>query len=205
MFAANLLKMNSSTRRVAASIDPSQRQVVIDNLLFIRDCVVATEKLLEEGADATLVLSPSSFHSALLQYFKKHLEEERGHLDWIERDLRAAGVQGRETCRYAMALVGTQYYLIKHVHPVALLGYMAVVEGDPVSIDVVEAIENEHGFEALTFLRAHAVTDLEHKKELERMIDSAPEALRPLIERSAENVLQYLIQASNSWGISARL
>lgn len=205
MFGANLLRLNSASRRVAASIDPSQRRVVIDNLLFLRDCVVATEKLLEEGAEATEGLSPSSFHSELLKYFKKHLEEERGHLNWIERDLSAAGVQNRETCRYAMALIGTQYYLIRHVHPVALLGYMAVVEGDPVSIEVVEAIEKEHGFESLRFLRAHAVTDLEHKKELERMIDSAPEALRPLIERSAENALSYLIQASNTWGIRARL
>ena len=37
----------------------------------------------------------------------------------------------------AAALVGAQYYWIRHVHPVALLGYVMLLEGYPPSAGTV--------------------------------------------------------------------
>jgi hypothetical protein len=103
-----------------------------------------------------------------------------------------------------MAMVGTQYYLIKHSHPAALLGYMAVVEGDPVPLEVVDLLERTHGQDLFRFVRFHALKDLEHRTELFEVIDHAPQPLRGLISQSAENTLYYFIHAAAAWGLSKR-
>jgi hypothetical protein len=127
------------------------------------------------------------------------LEEERDHVIWLRDDLRSVGVNVGAPNRVAMAMVGTQYYLLKHVHPAALLGYMAVVEGDPVPEEVVDLLERAYGKYLMRFMRFHAVKDLEHRKELFEIIDLAPEQLHSLISDSTENVLDYFVQVSATW------
>ena len=97
-----------------------------------------------------------------------------------------------------MSMVGTQYYLLKHVHPAALLGYMAVVECDPVPEEVVDLLERAHGKDLMRFMRFHALKDLEHRKELFEIIDLTPGQLRRLISDSTENVLDHFIQVSTT-------
>jgi hypothetical protein len=92
----------------------------------------------------------------------------------------------------ALGLIGTQYYLIKHVHPVCLLGYMAIQEADPTSIEVVEKLEAAYGQELFRFIRLHATRDLEHGKDLQAVLDRVPESLRHLVIESTENALAYL-------------
>ena len=91
------------------------------------------------------------------------------------------------------------------VHPAALLGYMAVVEGDPVPLEVVDLLERAHGKDLLRFVRFHALKDLEQRIELFEVIDDAPKPLRNYIEQSAENALDYFIQAAATWGSSNEL
>ena len=45
----------------------------------------------------------------------------------------------------AAALAGAQYYWIRHVHPVALLGFIAVLEGTPPDVAFFEATADRIG------------------------------------------------------------
>ena len=56
------------------------------------------------------------------------------------------------------ALVGSQYYWIFHFHPVALLGYIAVLEGYPPSMAMIDQLEAGTGYprEAFRTMIAHA-------------------------------------------------
>jgi hypothetical protein len=200
-FSDVLIRHIRDVKRASIAIDAGRLAVVIANLTFLHDSVVATEQLLKEAAESTDLLPRSPFHDRLSKYYRSHLDEERDHVKWLRDDLNSAGVSVGEADRLAMAMVGTQYYLLKHAHPVALLGYMAVVEGDPVPVDVVELLERAHGKDLLRFVRIHALTDLEHRKELFEIINQSPEPLYDLIARSADNTLDYYVQAAATWGL----
>jgi hypothetical protein len=179
--------------------------VVIANLIFLHDVVVASEQLLIEAAESTDRLPRSSFHKRLAKYYRSHLEEERDHVKWVREDLKSVDVNVPTELpnKWATAVAGSQYYLLKHAHPAALLGYMAVLEGDPTPVELVESLENAYGEQLLRFLRIHAVKDLEHRKELFEVIDDTPnESLRWLITYSTDITLDYMIQAVRTWAVA---
>ncbi len=70
------------------------------------------------------------------EYYKKHIQEEMNHDEWILNDLQSIGVPheeslSRKPLQSVAELVGSQYYWIYHWHPVCLLGYISFLEGDP--------------------------------------------------------------------------
>jgi hypothetical protein len=201
-FSDGLMRRIRDVKRLSVTIDPTTIDVVIANLTFLHDAVVASERLLIDAAAQAEALPRSAFHDNLAWYYRSHLEEERGHVTWLRDDLKSAGVAPGVPDRLAMAMVGTQYYLLKHVHPAALLGYLAVTEGDPTPIEAVEAQELLHGEKLMRFVRFHAVKDLDHRKEVFELINLAPAQLHSVISHSAENVLEYLVQAASSWKLS---
>ena len=199
MFVDTLIGRIRDVKRTLTTIDGSRLDVLVANLTFLHDAVVASEQLLIEAADWTDLQPRSPFHDRLAEYYRSHLEEERDHVKWLRDDLKSVGVSLGVPNRLAMSMVGTQYYLLKHVHPATLLGYMAVVEGDPVPVDVVDLLESLHGKDLLRFVRFHAIKDIEHRKELFEVIDRAPEPLRGLITHSTENVLDHFVQAAATY------
>ncbi len=198
-FSGALLTRIRDAKRELMSIDGRRIAVVIKNLTFLHDAVVASEQLLFEAAQLVDSLPHEPFQSRLSEYYRSHLEEERGHLTWLRSDLESVGVHPGAPNQHAMEMVGTQYYLLKHVHPAALLGYMAVVEGDPVSLAVVDSLEGLHGTTLFRFLRFHAAKDLEHRIELFEVMDAAPESAKQVIAQSAEIVLEKISQATAQW------
>lgn len=172
--------------------DGSKREVVLGKLKFLFHACVASEDLLVDASVVALALPSNEFNDRLASYYQTHLEEEKGEVAVLLDDLASAKTTPGDPSKAVMAMVGTQYYMIKHVHPVSLLGYMAVQEADPTPINVVELLENLHGKALFRFLRMHAIKDLEHRKELIEVIDSVPEELRPIIYDSAKNALGYL-------------
>jgi hypothetical protein len=205
-FSETLVERVRNSKRTSISIDAGRRELVIANLMFLHDAVVASEQLLSEAADQADRLPACDYHRVLSRYYRTHLDEERGHVSWLRADLESAGIRVGHADKIAMAMVGTQYYLIKHVHPAALLGYMAVVEGDPVPEKVVDLLERAHGKELLRFIRFHALADLEHRRELFELIDRAPEPVQNLIASSADDTLAYFSQAATTWkSLSARM
>ena len=148
----------------APMADFTSRAVIVSNLVFLHGIMTASERLMARSI--TKCYSP-----VLRSYLTEHLEEERDHAKWMADDLKDEGVDISLPSIPAMELAGSMYYLIEHVNPVCLLGYMAVLEGFPANLEFVAELEKVHGKKLLRCLRYHAENDLEHRKELFNIID----------------------------------
>jgi demethoxyubiquinone hydroxylase (CLK1/Coq7/Cat5 family) len=146
----------------------------MDALAFWFQVIIASEPLLKE---AIYLLSDEGFEGDLKAFYAKHLEEEADHAKWLREDLGDHVIQLHMT---AAQLAGTAYYLIRHHHPVALMGYMMALEGKPISMAYVKAMEKAHGKFATRTLRLHAEEDPRHYKEL--MAFPIPEEHRATVE-----------------------
>lgn len=153
-------------------------------LIFWYQVIVASEPLLE---DAIVSLSDDGFEGELKAFYRKHLEDERHHAKWLREDI---GDHEIGLNMVAAALAGTQYYLIRHVHPVCLMGYMIALEGGSISPKVIEDIESELGENASRTVRIHAENDPEHIKELLSL--PIPDEFRGLVEASRQQTLTIL-------------
>jgi hypothetical protein len=117
----------------------------------------------------------------MLAYFRQHIPEETGHDDWVLDDLELLGFNRREILKRipppsAAALAGAQYYWIRHVHPVALLGFIAVLEGTPPDVPFFEATADRIGVprKAFSNLLLHGKLDPQHRDDLNNTLDELP-------------------------------
>ncbi|MET9926221.1 MULTISPECIES: iron-containing redox enzyme family protein [unclassified Streptomyces] len=117
----------------------------------------------------------------LTAYLAEHIVEEAGHDAWLLEDLRAAGADpqdalGPQPPRDVAALAGPQYYWIEHHHPVALLGYIAVLEGYAPAPGLTDRIARLTALPAtaLRTVREHAALDTDHLDELHALLDRLP-------------------------------
>lgn len=119
--------------------------------------------------------------AALIPYFQHHREEERGHDEWLLEDLEETGhprsmatdgIPPAETAH----LVGAQYYWIKHVHPVTLMGHMAAIEGYHPPKGFAAQLFQLTGYPSGAFkaIRRHEVLDIQHKADLHALLDQLP-------------------------------
>lgn len=114
-------------------------------------------------------------------YMARHIEEELHHDEWLLEDMLASGIErssilSRIPPASIASLVGSQYYWIYHAHPVALFGYLVVLEGNPPSVQQLNAIQYRHGLPTAAFrtLIEHAETDLDHLEGLNHALDQMP-------------------------------
>jgi hypothetical protein len=118
---------------------------------------------------------------ALTGYLASHIVEELDHDEWLLEDLetldipRARILQRPPTATVA-GLVGAQYYWILHYHPVALLGYITVLESYPMSREAIADLAARTGLGPTAFrtLVEHAEVDPGHAEDLRRTIDALP-------------------------------
>ncbi|MFD3568064.1 iron-containing redox enzyme family protein [Streptomyces sp. NPDC058671] len=111
----------------------------------------------------------------LAAYCDRHAEEERGHDLWLLQDLAATGAEPDAVAHpVAVELAGAQYYRIEHEHPVALLGYIAVLEGNAPGPRLADRLAATTGFPDAAFrtLREHAELDGGHLDDLYRVLDA---------------------------------
>lgn len=148
------------------------------NLQYMR----ASESLLGEA----IALSEGT----LRDYFVRHLEEEQGHVGWLLEDL-----DGEELPPHPLpaAMAGTLYYLINHVHPVSLLGYMLALE-TPTPMSQVEEWEKLYGEKLCRTVRYHAVHDQAHCQDLHMLIHEQPPELKAHVARAYEWTTDFLRQ-----------
>lgn len=153
-----------------------------DYLAHCYQLIVASEPLLEQAVRA---LGLDGWEGDLRAFYAKHLEDERHHAAWLLEDL--GGYAG--TLHYGVAAVaGTAYYLILHVHPVALLGYMLALESTPISPELIEAVSAERGEKATRVLRLHAEEDPKHAAELEEAAARIPDEWKPLVVNTRRQI-----------------
>jgi len=117
----------------------------------------------------------------MLAYFSKHIPEETGHDEWVLDDLETLGYRREEVLTRipppsAAALAGAQYYWIRHVHPVALLGFIAVLEGTPPDVKFFESTADRIGVPRRAFsnLLLHGKLDPQHRDDLDHALDTLP-------------------------------
>lgn len=152
-------------------------------LLFRNHCMIrASVPLMESALQRATTLAPEDrVADGLAEYFARHIPEERHHDDWLLDDLEVLGVARARVLERVpsptiAALVGAQYYWIRHDHPVALLGYIAVLEGTPPTVAHLESVIARSGLPRRafrTFLK-HATLDVHHRGDLDRFVDRLP-------------------------------
>ena len=120
------------------------------------------------------------FAGWLQAYFLEHAEEEQSHEEWLMADLNSLGVSRErvlERLPYTSvaALVGSQYYWILHVHPIAYLGYIAVLEA-PALIEFLEEVARSNGIplSSMSGHVMHATLDPGHVAEFDATLDRLP-------------------------------
>jgi len=159
---------------------PDLRQI-FPEFLFLTHCIIrASVPLMETAARvARLKASASGIDSPLADYLSHHVTEEASHDEWLLDDMEALGhkrndILSRVPPAAVAEMVGAQYYWLHHAHPVSLLGYIAVLEGDPPRENELEAAAIRTGLphEAFRTFISHAKLDPHHKQELDDFIDS---------------------------------
>jgi len=137
-------------------------------------------------------------------YYQTHALEEMHHDDWLLEDMAAIGMERSEVLvrlpsSAVASLVGAQYYWALHVHPVALFGYLAVLEGRPPSLRQLSEIRTKNGLpaEGLRTMVKHARLDPHHRDEIYSQFDGLPlnSNLSELVALSAFHTIERISQA----------
>ncbi|HEX6757618.1 MAG TPA: iron-containing redox enzyme family protein, partial [Propionibacteriaceae bacterium] len=164
----------------------------------------ASVPLMETALTTARTLPDDQVAVLLADYLKHHIPEERGHDDWLLADLDSIGIPRDQVLRRVpsptiAALVGSQYYWMQHVHPVGLLGYIALLEGYPPKRQDIGQMQAATGYgpEAFRTLLLHADLDPHHGDDLDHLLDSLPltEQQLTLIGLSAIASVQLITQA----------
>lgn len=160
---------------------------LIPQLIFCYHCIVASEQLLDEAAKR----STGEFRA----YFWTHLEEERGHARWLAEDLNSVGIRVEKTQLpvEAVEMVGSIYYLVFHVQPIALLGYMQALERE--EWPMLAQWEKDYPASLLRTVKHHAEHDPDHAGELKRIIATLDAGQKSLVEQTRRQTLVYLERA----------
>ncbi len=157
-------------------------ELIPDYLFCIHSIIRASVPLMEAARDrAESLAGKDHLAKSLSGYLAQHVNEERHHDDWLLDDLEELGVSreavwSRMPSPTVASLVGAQYYWIFHHHPLAVLGYIAVLEGNPpIESDIAEIVERtgltERAFR--TFIK-HARLDPHHRDDLDSALDAMP-------------------------------
>jgi hypothetical protein len=188
---AALTQAVPAMRTAAAEVwqKPGLRERYPWYLLVMYGVLRASVPLMELAAARCLRLAPADpVAGPLREYLLRHIEEEREHDDWLLDDLAALGRPRSAAAELpppvVARLVGAQYYWIEQHHPVALLGYIAVLEGNAPDPGLTSRLVREAGLpeQAVRTVRAHAALDIGHTEEVYGLVDAL--ALTPAQSRA---------------------
>jgi hypothetical protein len=157
------------------------RELYPEYLAVTHGIIRASVPLMEAARGRAEEMADDPVAAALSSYLHEHIPEELDHDMWLLDDLEALGrdrsaVLEAPPSPTVAALVGAQYYWIFHYHPVALLGYIAVLEGYPPTAAMIDSLVARTGYERDGFqtLIAHGELDPHHREELDETLDSLP-------------------------------
>lgn len=162
--------------------DPRIADLYPEYLFTLHSVIRASVPLMETARERARKLAKEDpVCEILAPYLDEHIPEEADHDEWLLEDLELlcedrSSVLARPPSPTVAAAVGAQYYWILHYHPVALLGYIALLEGYPPSIELVDELVDRTGHSRAAFrtLIAHAELDPEHRDELDAVLDRLP-------------------------------
>jgi hypothetical protein len=134
-----------------------------------------------EQKAAGLAARGDAVSGALIDWLRRHIVEETDHDLWLLGDYSTIGgdpavLAAQPGSPSVGAMVGSVYYWTLHAHPVAILGYAAVLEGAPPTATFIDRLVRQTGFPPNAFhtLREHSEIDDEHRAELCAVLDNLP-------------------------------
>jgi pyrroloquinoline quinone (PQQ) biosynthesis protein C len=121
-------------------------------------------------------------HPELSRYLLHHADEEQGHHKWALEDLSDLGVTEAEAraarpVPACAAMIGYVHFVAAYANPVALFGWMYVLEavGNDLGATAAKQLKAALGPKAsdrgLRFVGRHGVSDLGHTKDLTDQIE----------------------------------
>ncbi|MDO6445914.1 iron-containing redox enzyme family protein [Colwellia sp. 1_MG-2023] len=176
-------------------------EVIVEQCLTNYRTSNAAVPMMREVIRCAKLMPDDPVSAPLIKYMEQHIPEETGHDQWCIDDLAVLGVTEEQIhskipSPNIMALIGSQYYMIRHQHPVAIMGYLACLETHPPTIEYVEGLIEKSGLPAAAFsgLMHHAKIDPHHKQDIINTLNSLPltEKQYQLVERSAFLSLRYV-------------
>lgn len=169
----------AATQRLWAAPDPLVRYG--EYLCTMHAVLRATTALLDVAAGRCRQLTGDPLARPLGEYLTAHAAEEHGHDGWLLEDLAACGSDPAEALRRVPSpqvarMAGAQYYWILHYHPVCLLGYIAVLEGDPPGPGLAPSLAARTGLPTTAFraISQHARLDPGHRDQLDALLTRLP-------------------------------
>lgn len=161
---------------------PNVREGYPEFLITLHGVIRGSVPLMQSALHRAQAIAPHDpVAHRLSDYLERHIEEERGHDEWVLEDLEVLGIDrdqvlSRVPTSAVACLVGSQYFWALHFHPVAVLGYLAVTEGYPNAPRSIEQLITSTGLPPPAFrtLLDHAELDPTHGDELDELIDSLP-------------------------------
>jgi len=170
----------AAQRRLDQHPEPGAAWIAFLRALY--GSIRASVPLLETALDRAHDLSHADpLAAGLVDYLRTHAEEERGHDEWLLQDLQSVGVDSAELLSRppsgaVAALVGAQYYWVLHYHPVCVLGYLMVLEGNPPNRRRLQNLQSRSGLPVSAFrtMLEHADLDIDHAAELDDLLDQLP-------------------------------
>jgi pyrroloquinoline quinone (PQQ) biosynthesis protein C len=180
------------------------RHRLVAHAILIHQITRASGPLMQAALEAARVRSGDAAASGLASYLERHIEEERHHDLWLLEDLESVGVSRDHVLAAPppsaiAAMVGAQYYWIHHHDPMALLGYMLMLECNAPKPDVLARLQHWSGLPESFFRthRIHAELDPDHQFDLLERATSLPlaESRRKLIEQSMLHTLERMAEA----------
>ena len=122
----------------------------------------------------------------LRAYLEQHIEEERGHEEWVLNDLERLGydrdaVVASQPLAETISMIGSQMYVVNCLRPAGLVGYVYMMESRPPNAGLLRALQETYSIppDAMTFLSRHGETDIGHAQELRHVLNT-------LIDRDLE-------------------
>jgi hypothetical protein len=161
---------------------PHLREIYPEFLFLNHSVIRCSVPLMKAAAEVCeKMLDREPMAAGMLIYLRKHIPEETGHDEWVLDDLETLGFKREDILKRipspsAAALAGAQYYWIRHVHPVAILGFIAVLEGTPPEVEFFEQTADRIGVPRRAFsnLILHGKLDPQHRDDLDHTLDALP-------------------------------
>jgi hypothetical protein len=153
-------------------------------------------------ARALEVVPTDAVGAGLASYLVELIEDECGKDILPDLALLGADLPGllrRPVPPTIAALIGSQYFWIRHAHPVSILGYLEAVETTIGSPEAVERLIERTGFPQAVYtqLIAHAVRHYGHGPALHAALDRLPleSEHHELLAMSAMQTVQLMSRA----------
>lgn len=162
--------------------DPRLAELWPEYLIAQHQIIRATVPLTEVAAErARALLDTDPVAGELTAYLDEHVGEELGHDEDLLDDLEVLGLERDEVLARmpsptVASLVGSQYYWILHYHPIAFLGFVALMEGFPPTAELIRTLiaTTGHPAEAFRTFVDHGELDPGHRDRLDHTLDSLP-------------------------------